>query len=259
MEPMSDTQGAFSLTGHGAVVTGASMGIGRVVALRLAEAGADVVCADLKQSPAEEVAAEIEKYGRRSIAVGVDVSDEEQVEHLAARADEFLDRMSILVNCAGITKRSVAEDFPLDDWNRIIAVNLTGTFLCCRAVGKRMIDRGGRIVNLTSIGGMVGYPDTIAYLASKGGVVQLTRGLGVEWAKYGINVNAIAPSVVDTPMQETLRAQDPTKYNFLVSGMAIQHAVAPDDVASAVVFLCSDGARFVTGHILPVDGGYLAR
>jgi NAD(P)-dependent dehydrogenase (short-subunit alcohol dehydrogenase family) len=250
----------FGLDGTGAVVTGASMGIGREVALQLARAGADVVCADLNLEAATGTVREIEELGRRALAVEVNVSDPKQVEHLSSEAAAFLGSVDALVNCAGITKRNVAENFALDDWNRILAVNLTGTFLCSQAIGRLMIGGGGgSIVNIASIGGMVGYPDTIAYLSSKGGVVQLTRGLGVEWAKYGITVNAIAPSVVDTPMQTQLRAQDPTKYNTLVAGMAIKEAVKPEDIAAAAQFLCSPGARFVTGHILPVDGGYLAQ
>ena len=250
----------FSLEGRGAVVTGAAMGIGKVVALRLAVAGAAVVCADLSEAAAQLVADEIIAAGGRAKGVGVNVAKKDEVIAAAGRADEFLGGTDILVNCAGITFRSVAEDFPEAEWDRIMAVNLKGTFLCCQAFGKSMIAKGaGKIVNFASIGGMVGYPDTIAYLASKGGVVQVTRGLGVEWAKYGINVNAIAPSVVDTPMQEKLRLQDPAKYDFLVSGMAIKRAVHPNDIASAVLFLSSDGANFITGHILPVDGGYLAR
>lgn len=249
-----------SLAGRVAVVTGAGQGIGRAVSLRLAAAGVDVVCADIDEEAARAVATEVGAVGRRALGLGTDVADPERVQGLAAAALEQMGHVDILVNNAGISERAPAASFPLEAWHRILAVNLTGAFLCARAFGQHMIDRGaGRIVNLASIGGLAGYANSVAYLASKGGVVQLTRALAVEWAEHGITVNAVAPGPVDTPLLHALRDEPDSGFQRMLDGMALKGFIQPEHVAAAVNYLVSDDARLVTGAILPVDGGYLAR
>lgn len=256
---MSVYPGAFSLAGHVAAITGAALGIGRAVALGFAEAGADIVCIDRDGDGVKAICAEVRSLGRKAIAVEADISSMEDVQKAAAAAKAEFGRVTLLVNSAGITSRHPAAEFPEDAWDRVIGVNLKGTFLCSKYFGQLMIENGGgRIVNLASIGGLVGYSDTIAYLSSKGGVVQMTRGLAAEWGKYNINVNAIAPGVVMTPMQAKLRAAQPDKFNAFLSKMAIQRPAEPSDIVGAAIFLSSSASALVTGHTLPVDGGYVA-
>lgn len=250
---------AFSLEGKVAVVTGAALGIGRAIALGFAEAGADIVVIDRDEAGARAVCAEVEGLGRRAVAGVADISNAADVERAAKLADETFGRVDVLVNSAGITRRHPAAEFPETDWDTVLAVNLKGTFLCAQHFGRLMIrGGGGRIVNLASIGGLVGYSDTIAYLSSKGGVVQMTRGLAAEWGKHNINVNAIAPGVVMTPMQEKLRDANPEKFESFISKMAIKRPAQPEDIVGAALFLSTQASALVTGHTLPVDGGYVA-
>lgn len=256
---MSVYPNAFSLEGKVAAVTGAALGIGRAVALGFAEAGADIVVIDRDEAGARAVCAEVAGLGRRAVAGVADISNAADVERAAKLADETFGRVDVLVNSAGITRRHPAAEFPETDWDIVLAVNLKGTFLCSQHFGRLMIrGGGGRIVNLASIGGLVGYSDTVAYLSSKGGVVQMTRGLAAEWGKHNINVNAIAPGVVMTPMQEKLRDANPEKFESFISKMAIKRPAQPEDIVGAALFLSTQASALVTGHTLPVDGGYVA-
>ncbi len=249
----------FSISGKTAIVTGAALGIGQAITLAFAEAGAQVVAVDRDGAGAEATAQRARAAGGKVLAIEADVADRASVEAMTKKAKDALGRLDILINAAGITKRFPATDFPEEEWDRIIAVNLKGTFLCCQAIGREMVAQNeGRIVNLASIGGMVGYADTIAYMSSKGGVVQMTRGLAAEWGKHKVTVNAIAPGVVLTPMQEKLRGENPEKFNFFISRMAIGEPSTPEHIAAAALYLSSPAAALVTGHILAVDGGYLA-
>lgn len=256
---MSFPSNFFSIAGGTAVVTGAASGIGQSVAQIFGAAGAKVIAADLNAKGAEAVAGAIRAAGGDAVAIAVDVTDRASVEALTAEADDRYGRIDFLVNSAGVTKRFPAIDFPEEEWDRIIDINLKGSFLCSQAVARLMIRRAfGRIINIASIAGVAGYSNTVAYQSSKGGVVQMTRALAAEWGKHNITVNAVAPGVVMTPMQEVLRAQDPARFDGFLSRMAIEKPSAPEDIAAAVYYFCTPHAALVTGHLLPVDGGYLA-
>lgn len=249
----------FSVAGRTAIVTGAAAGIGRAAALHLAEAGVRVACADRDMEGAAATARAAGQAAAGSFAVSVDVADQASVAAMTARAIAELGQIDFLINNAGISLRHPAEAFPEQDWDRVIDVNLKGAFLCAQAAAAHMIPRGsGRIVNVASIGGMIAYANAIAYLSSKGGLIQLTRGLAVEWGKYGIGVNAVAPAIVKTPMLDKLAAENPARIDWFLSRMAMPELAQPEDIAAAIVFLCSPAARLITGHVLPVDGGYLA-
>jgi len=224
----------------------------------LAEAGAAVAVTDLDGERARAAARAVEAAGGRAIAEPLDVTDAEAVERVVDAVSARLGPIDGLVNAAGITRRGAAADFPRADWDRILAVNLTGTFLCCQAAGRRMLARGGgAIVNVASIAGRIGIPGTIAYIATKGGVVMLTRGLAVEWAPYGVRVNALAPSWFSTEMGNLID-RDPEYRDRALRRVPLGRLGRPEELVGATVFLLSDAASMVTGHILAVDGGVLA-
>jgi NAD(P)-dependent dehydrogenase (short-subunit alcohol dehydrogenase family) len=250
----------FNLTGQVALVTGGLGGLGRPIAAGLAAAGASVAVADLTLAGAEAVLAEIAAAGQRGLALPLDVTKAASVQTVTGRLMGELGRIDILVNCHGVTKRAPALDFPEADWDHIIAVNLKGVFLCCQIVGRVMIQQGrGSIINLASIGGLVGLPASVAYCASKGGVVQLTRTLGVEWAPLGVRVNAIAPSSFNTPMVQRVLDAEPEYRQRVVSKIPLGRIADPSEIVGAVVYLASAAAGMVTGAILAVDGGYTAQ
>jgi gluconate 5-dehydrogenase len=250
--------GGFDLGGRVVLVVGAAGGLGSAMARGLAAAGAAVAVADRDAGGAAGVADAIQAAGGRAAAMGVDVTDPASVERMVADAGAALGPIDGLVNAAGITRRAPAAEFPLGDWGRILAVNLTGTFLCCQAVGRTMLARRrGRIVNIASIAGEIGLPGTIAYSASKGGVVMVTRALAVEWAPFGVQVNAIAPSWFETSMGKVI-GTEPAYHERSMRRVPAGRMGQPDELVGATVFLLSDAASMVTGHILAVDGGVLA-
>ncbi len=258
----SDTLPAlFRLDGQVALVTGAAGGIGGLASRVLAEAGAHVALADLDGGAADLMAEKLASEGLATSAYQVDVTDEQEVSQAIEAIIAAHGRIDVLINNAGTAKRMPSEDMPLDAWQRVIDVNLTGVFLCAREAGKHMLDAGrGSVVNLASIMGHVGGAlyGNIAYHASKGAVVNLTRALAVEWGARGVRVNAIAPTFVETPFTENLLS-DPAMRSAIEAATPMGRIARVDDLAGAILYLASSASALVTGHSLAVDGGWLAR
>jgi NAD(P)-dependent dehydrogenase (short-subunit alcohol dehydrogenase family) len=248
----------FRLDGQTAVVVGGAGGLGSAMARGLAEAGAAVAVADVGIDRAQRVADEIAKAGGRALAVAVDVADAGSVERMAVQVEERLGPIEALVNSAGITHRCAAADFPEAEWHRVITVNLTGVFHGCQVVGRRMLARRrGRIVNIASIAGQIGLTGTVAYAASKGGVVMLTRALAVEWAPHNVRVNAIAPSWFESDIGDLIH-REPGYAERAMRRVPAGRMGTPDELVGAALYLASDASTMVTGHVLAVDGGTLA-
>ena len=246
----------FSLAGRVALVTGAASGLGRAIAIGFADAGARVRCVDRDAEGNDEVARSI---GEAADACTADVTDAEvvtaAVDGLVAEAG----RIDVLVNSAGIGGRSPAVDYPEDLWDSVMEINLRGTFLACRAAGRHMVTAGsGSIINIASVGGLAGFPGSLGYQASKGGVVALTRTLAIEWAPQGVRVNAIAPSQFESAVVLAQWEKEPGMRADWESRTPLGRIGQPDEIVGPAVFLASEAAAMVTGHILAVDGGYLA-
>jgi NAD(P)-dependent dehydrogenase (short-subunit alcohol dehydrogenase family) len=248
---------AFDLGGRVAAVTGGASGLGAAMAAGLAQAGAAVAVLDVDAEKAAEVAGSIAAAGCEAFALECDVADSASVGAAAAAIVDRTGRVDVLVNSAGIAFRSPAEEFPEEQLDRVLAINLKGTYLCCQEFGRRMLESGkGSIVNIASIGGFIAYPHASAYLASKGGVVQLTRGLALEWIGK-VRVNGIAPTLLDTPLTAKGARRSSVTSDFIDARMLRQGLPPAHHVVGAAVFLASDASELVTGHTLPVDDGYL--
>ncbi len=253
-----ETTSMFGIAGEVAILTGAGGGIGREVARGMGRLGARLVLADLDEATIARAAGELGAQGVDVLAVPTDVTSEPSVEAMAARTVERYGRIDILVNCAGLLQNQTALDFDMNTWQRVMDVNVKGTFLACRAAGRHMLARKkGRIVNFSSIRGVQGKEKYHAYGPSKGAIDMLTRTLAVEWAKDGINVNAVAPTFTLTDMNRALLA-DKRMLDWVLSRIPQGRLGEPQWFVGPVVFLCSPSAEFITGAILYVDGGWTA-
>lgn len=251
------TRSLFDLSGRVAVVVGGTSGIGRTLALGLAEAGADVVATARRQDLVQQAAAEIEARGRRTLRVTVDVTDRQSLLTARDACLSVLGRIDILVCAAGITKRVPTLSMEDADWQRILATNLTGTFHACQVFGAPMVSQNsGRVINVASLSSFLGFFEVAAYTASKSGVAGLTRALAVEWASAGVTVNAIVPGVFSTDLNRSLL--DSGRGQELLARTPMRRFGRLEELVGATVFLASDAAGFVTGQLLAVDGGILA-
>ena len=249
---------ALDLSNRVAVVIGATSGIGKAIAIGLADAGADVVPTGRRKNLVESAAREVESRGRHSLVVTADVTATESINDLAQAVIERFGKVDILVNAAGITVRRPTVDVSDKEWNEIIDTNLTGMLRACRAFGPHMIKRRyGRVINIGSLTSLVALQEVAAYGASKAAVAALTKSLAVEWAPYGVCVNAILPGVFRTALNEGL-LDGTDRGRELLMRTPMRRFGKPEELAGAAVFLASDAAGFVTGHLLAVDGGFLA-
>jgi len=239
--------------GRTALVTGAGSGLGRATALALAAEGARVACLDIAADAAEKTAADADG---QAVAIGVDVSDPASVKAGVAAAAEQLGRPSLLINCAGIGRFEHTHLVPFEDWQRILGVNLTGTFLMCQAAIPHFLDGGGVIVNIASNAGIKAQPYSAAYCASKAGVVHLTKCLADEYLKRGIRANCIAPGGIETPLQqEFMKMPEGVDWKAFRKVMTPLGNSTPEEIAGVALFVASDAARYMTGAVVSVDGG----
>jgi gluconate 5-dehydrogenase len=249
----------FGLSGRVAVITGGSIGLGRQMAEGLAEMGANVVFCARKKERCEQAAAELKALGVDTLALACDVTNPASIEEVVKATTARFGKIDILINNAGTSWGARAEEMRLEDWNRVIETNLTGTFLCSQAIGKVMIgQRRGKIINVASIAGLAGSSpelDAIAYSASKGGVITFTRDLARKWAAHGIHVNAIVPGWFPTHMSGGVIEKNKER---ILQGIPLKRLGNDQDLKGAAVFLASDASDFVTGQILVVDGGQTA-
>ena len=248
----------LDLKGKSAVVIGGTSGIGRAIALGLAEAGADVAATSRRLDQVETIASEIEAFGRRSLRATSDVTDRASLQGVLDAAVRAFGKVDILVNAAGRTKKAPTLDFSEQDWNDILETNLTGMLRACQIFGRHMADRRyGRIINIASIGSFLGMLQVTAYSTSKAAVASLTQSLAIEWAPHGICVNAIAPGVFPTSLNQKLLEGTPRGNEWLMR-TPMKRFGKVEELAGAAIYLASDAASYTTGSVLVVDGGILA-
>jgi 2-deoxy-D-gluconate 3-dehydrogenase len=249
----------FGLAGKVALVTGSSQGLGRSMALALAQAGADVIINGRDAAKLGPVVAEVEKLGRRAVGIAADLGKREDVQRLIDQAIAWQGHLDILVNNAGLIKRTPAVDHSDADWDLVLGVNLDGVFTACRAAGKHMLARGsGKIINIASLLTFFGGITVPGYAASKGAVGQLTKALSNEWSSKGVNVNAIAPGYMRTDNTAALQA-DAVRSKEILSRIPANRWGEPGDMDGAIVFLASSASDYLSGIVMPVDGGWCGR
>jgi NAD(P)-dependent dehydrogenase (short-subunit alcohol dehydrogenase family) len=250
----------FDLSGRVAVVTGGGSGLGRAIAVGFAQVGVTVIVADVNRKGADETQATIAAEGGSAVAITLDVVKRDQAVAAAEAVRRDFGRVDILVNSAGSAHRSPAEDFPEDRFDFIIALNLKGTYLCCQAFGRVMLAQGkGSIINMASIGSFVTYPWASAYLASKGGVLQVTKALALEWRDRGVRVNGIGPTLMDSPLVRAAAKSSSVTSDFIKARMLRPRVGLPRELIGTAIFLASDASDLVTGHIVMCDDGYLTQ
>ena len=246
----------FDLEGKIAVVTGASRGLGKAMAIGLAKAGADVVVTDILDT--SETVSEIKKLNRESLGLVVDVSNKSDIEAMVKKIRDKFGIIDILVNNAGILRIGDAEVIDKDDWDKVLQVNLTGQFLCAQAVGREMIkQKTGSIINIASIAGLGGYASSVPYSASKAGVILMTKTLAVEWGKHNVRVNTICPGVFATDMTDSY-LKDKQFKDMIQNKVPLGRHAKPDELVGTVVYLASKASDYMTGHALVIDGGWTA-
>lgn len=251
--------GIMMLKDKVAIVTGAGSGVGRAIALHFAKKGADVVVPDINLKGAQNTAKEIEALGRKSLVIKTDVSNSSDVDQMVKETVNKLGKIDILVNNAGICIQKPLMETTESDWDKVLDINLKGVFLCSKRVVPEMLKQGGgKIINLASVAGQVGFLNSSAYCASKGGVINLTREMALELAPKNINVNAIGPGVIETPMTRDMLADDATK-RMLLGSTPFGRVGHPEDIANAALFLASGESNFINGITLFVDGGWLTQ
>ncbi|MFC1825240.1 SDR family NAD(P)-dependent oxidoreductase [Thermodesulfobacteriota bacterium] len=249
---------AFDLKRKTAIVTGAGRGLGRAMAEALSEAGAAVVIADKREQNIDETVKLIKSSGGKAIGIRCDVSNSESVKAMVEQTIQDLDHIDILVNNAGIARRIPLLEMTEENWNKMLSVNLTGLFNCCRAVGLHMVSqRYGKIINIASTSGIEGEKGYTCYTATKAGVILFTKSLALEWAQHNINVNAIGPGWFHTPMTDPL-TKDPVRFEEIMRCIPKGRFAKPKEIGPLVVFLASEASDFMTGSITIMDGGQLA-
>lgn len=241
-----------------AFITGAGSGIGRATAERLADEGASLVLTDITPLPLEETAKFARERGADVEAIICNVADADDVASAVRQGVDRFGGLNVLCNVAGVLQFGHTHEFPLKDWNRIIGVNLTGTFLTCREAIPHLLENGGAIVNTSSTAGLAGHPWTAAYSASKGGVLALTYGLAIEYGKQGLRANAVCPGSISTPMVNEFQLPEGADQRLVKRIMPLDQFRGPDTVASAIAFLASDDAAHINGESLRVDGATLS-
>jgi NAD(P)-dependent dehydrogenase (short-subunit alcohol dehydrogenase family) len=248
----------FDLTGKVAIVTGAGRGLGYHFSLALAKYGADVVVCSRTGSELEKVAADVEQLGRRALIQSLDLRNIKSIQPMIDETVKAFGRIDILVNNAGINRPQLALEVTEENWDLVIDTNLKGLFFCAQAAGQVMShQRKGKIINISSDAGTVGLPRRAAYCASKGGVNLLTKVLAIEWAEYHINVNAIAPAFIETPLTQPMFKEKGFR-EYVLGNTPLGRVGKPADVTGAVVFLASEASDYMTGHVMLIDGGWTA-
>lgn len=249
----------FNLENKVAVITGGNRGLGRAIALSLANAGADIVIVGRNEEKNNKVVREIQKCGRKAVSFSTDLRDIPAINEMATEVVSQFGKMDIFINNAGVSHTEFALDLKEEDWDKVMDLNVKSLFFCCQAAGRIMKEQGyGKIINLASVAGAVGDVGIAPYTASKAAVINLTRSLALEWVRYGIQVNAIGPAYIETDMnREELR--NPKVRSKIVGKIPMKRLGNPDELSGAAIFLASDASNYMTGQTVYVDGGWLAQ